>query len=684
MVLTYETEPSDIEHVTSETIQSVRNLFDQILNVKDGSWLDVFGRFSDGLAKIHNRLWLSELMVRVGAKPETRKAYAESSSKLKQLRTQTFADPSFYSVLSSHRHLRAPAEEGYNPNEDLKFMKDVLLQFERNGCSLPTEKLEAYRKLSSRLSDVEGQFNRAVGEDLSHIIVKREDLVGLSEDFIENLKRVDGGEGDERIVTMKYPDVLPVLKKAKKEETRRRARACMDNRAGFDNMKKLKEAILLRGEIARVLGYKSWAEYRLEVKLPRTPERVVEFSEQLAEKLKSLSEKEMKVLLDIKREDKEKEGEKFDGKLHGWDSSFYMNKFLERDYGLDEEQIRGYFPIDHVTKEILSTYETLLGLKFTELTQKHPEALWDESVKLYRVEEKSDGEFVGHFYLDLIPRDGKYSHACAYPVIDGLTFFHDGPSTTRQHPIAVMIANFTRPTASKPSLLNHSEIKTYCHEFGHVMHNICSKVRHSENTWLFAGMDFIECPSQMMENFIWQKDVLKRWGEEVEEELTRRRISKHYERGEPMSDGLIDKIIASKNVGIGMSKLQQAFMGLYDIKIHSLDTDSLFPPNDDGSSLSDLWMTGMEAVPGTHYVSSWLHLCSDYDAGYYSYLWSEVFSSDLFSRFQAEGILSPKVGEDYRRLVLQPAASEDGMKLLGDFLGRAPNQESFLKSLGLN
>jgi len=670
MVLQYETNVPDIERVTEETLQKAQNLFGQVLQVENGSWFQVFGRLSNGLGLLHNRLWLSEMMVRVGATAEVRKAYASSSSKVKQLRTQTFADPKLFSVLSSHRDLRAPQESGFNPNEDVKFIKDVLLQLERNGSSLPPDRLAEYKEVSARLAEKETAFCARVGEDLSQILATDEELDGLPKEFIQNLKSEDG----KRVITMKYPDVLPVLKKAKKEHVRRRARECMDNRAGFENVKILKDAVLLREKLAHLLGYKNWADYRLEVKLPKTPSRVEEFSANVASKLKSLAHDEMQVLLKLKQQECEENGENFDGKINDWDLSYYSNIHLEKEYGLNDEEIRSYFPIEFVTEQILGTYQSMLGLKFTDLTQSQPGSLWNETVKFYRVDEAATGEFVGHFYLDLLPRDGKYSHACAYPVIDGISFFEEN-SVKRQHPIAVMIANFTRPTTTRPSLLSHSEVKTYCHEFGHVMHNICSRVRHSESTWLYAGMDFIECPSQMMENFIWQHDVIKR-------------ISKNYQTGEAMSDVLIEKLISSKNVGIGIQKSRQVFMGLYDIKIH-LKGSSLFSETDDGSALNQIWnemkldMTGIEAVHGTNYVASWLHLCSDYDAGYYSYLWSEVFSSDLFSRFEAEGILSAKVGADYRTLVLQPAASEDGMILLGNFLGREPNEISFLKSLGV-
>eukprot|EP01117_Protostelium_nocturnum_P003619 TRINITY_DN1488_c0_g1_i1.p1 TRINITY_DN1488_c0_g1~~TRINITY_DN1488_c0_g1_i1.p1 ORF type:complete len:683 (+),score=280.50 TRINITY_DN1488_c0_g1_i1:74-2122(+) len=682
MVLQYEKTVDEIQKKTEETYSEAKSLLKGVVEQdRDKSdWISVWGRISDGLGKIHNRLWLSECMVRVGPTAEFRKAYSESSSRMKSLRTEIFADPILFQFLSQFTSLHPPSKYSNESNlskntlnENYKFVKDILLQLERNGSSLPADKLEEYKRISSELAKIENQFLSNIGEDVSKILFTDEELEGLPEDFVKNLKKETENGVEKNVVTMKYPHIIPVMKKAKKENVRRRAKECMDNRVGFKNVQLLRDAVIKREELAHLLGYKNWADYRLEVKMPQNSAKVEEFSRNVASKLEDLGKSELSSLLALKKKEKEERKEEFDGKIKDWDTSYYFNQLIERDFGIDDELIRKYFPFDHVAEKILGTYQKILGLRFEEI--KNSDSLWNEEVKLFKVTEAKDGEFVGHFYLDLFPREGKYSHACAYPVIDGMTFFGEGEGA-RQYPIAVMITNFTRATDTRPSLLSHSEVKTLCHEFGHVMHNLCAKAKFSETTWLFGGMDFIECPSQMMENFIWQKEVLKE-------------ISRHYETNEPLPDELIDKMIASKNVGIGLSKLRQVMMGLFDIQIH-LNGSSMFPSGDDGSALNRLWdemrsrIALVDQAPNTNYVASWLHLCSDYDAGYYSYLWSEVFSSDLFSRFQDEGILSPKVGSDYRHLVLEPAASEGGLNLLTNFLGRPPNEQSFLKSLGVN
>jgi len=279
-------------------------------------------------------------------------------------------------------------------------------------------------------------------------------------------------------------------------------------------------------------------------------------------------------------------------------------------------------------------------------------------------------QFVGHFFLDLFPRDGKYSHAAAFPVVDGI--WETGKE--KKSPVAVMVANFTKPTDKRPALMYHREVITFFHEFGHVMHSICARSKYSKLTWFNTEMDYVEAPSQMLENWCWQKEVLKR-------------LSSHYETKEPLPDSIIEAIISSKNVCIGLTKLRQIGFSLYDLQLH---TDTKFITRENPPEiLSEKWnesrrsVSLIEATPGTHYVASWLHLCGGYDSGYYGYLWSEVFAADMFSRFLNEGILSAKVGRDYRYNIIQPGASKDGSDMLKNFLGRKPDEKSFLHSFGI-
>lgn len=549
------------------------------------------------------------------------------------------------------------------PAESQRFVDRLLREFKRNGLHLSEEKRDEIKKIKERMSEIEIKFNKNLGEENTILLFTKEELEGLTDDFLTGLEKDENGKYK---VTLKYPHYFPLMKKCSVEETRKTTEFHFNSRAIKENTQILEELVASRQKLADILGYPNHAAYITEVRMSKSDTIVKKFLEELNGRLTPLAEKEMAVLLALKKEEMEKKGKAFDNQINAWDFRYYSSMVEERDYGVDQNVVKDYFPLEHVTKALLELYQLLLGLKFEKVTGDLAAEVWHPDVELFRVFDAVSDEkpLLGYFYLDLHPREGKYGHAACFGLQAGCVL----PDGSRQPAIAAMVANFTKPLPDKPSLLLHDEVETYFHEFGHVMHQICTKANISYFSGTNVERDFVEAPSQMLENWVWEKDVLLK-------------LSSHYKDHTPLPDEIITKLIKSKNVNCGLLNKRQILLATFDQTIHTSGT----------SNTAEVYarlskeILGIPATPGTNMAANFGHLAGGYDAQYYGYLWSEVYSMDMFySRFLKEGVLNPKVGLEYRTFILAPGGTVDGAQMLRNFLGRDPQQDAFLKSKGLN
>jgi len=539
-------------------------------------------------------------------------------------------------------------------------LKKTLEEFERNGLKLESEKKKRVKLITQQISEHSITFQQNLNEDTTEMRFTKMELDGLSEDFIESLSKVD----DKYIVNLKYPVLFPILEKCKVESTRKAMDVLNSKKCMNENTHLLEEILKLRQEHAELFGYKNHAEYMLKIRMAKTSEKVFEFLNDLCKKLEKTAQLQVKKMLELK---KAEQGEKFDSNLNSWDWRYYDAKYLEENFQLDHEKIKEYFPMEKVTKGLLEIYQQVLGLRFVKLTndKKH---VWHTDVDQYEVYDEKSEKLLGHFYLDLFPRDGKYGHAAEF----GLQKRHwySGTSTW-QLPAAAMVANFPKPTSdkNKPALFKFSDVETFFHEFGHVMHEICTTSKYHYFSGTSVETDFVEAPSQMLENWCYDSEVLKK-------------ISGHYKDPEnnPLPEEIRRRLIESKHANEAFKLRRQLHFSLFDMQVHTTQWNA---------NTMNLWHQSMkeialtEAPKDTNGAASFAHIAGGYSAGYYSYLWSKVFSSDMFLKFQEKNdALNKEIGLRYRDQILAPGGTQDSEISLLNFLGRPPNNDAFLKEIG--
>ncbi len=582
-------------------------------------------------------------MARVHADEEVRQAASAAEGRLNQ----------WYSSLGFRRDLYEAVEAYATTDEaaSLDSERARLLAFirrdlRRAGHELDAEDRTELEELTGRVIELGVRFAANIDAAEGGIDVTRDDLDGMPDGWIGRLD--DGEEPGTLRVSLDYPDYIPFMQQARRRDLRKQLSFRFSNQAREDNLPILEEAFALRRRMAGLLDQPSWADHALEVKMAGTLDRLDGFYDDLTGPLRDKAEEERQDLLAAHDHET----------LQRWDVQYLHTRIREQRFGIDEQEVSEYFPLEHVLDGLFAITQDVFGLTYRQLPDA---AAWHEEVTTWEVTDGDSEQLIGHFHLDLHPRRGKFGHAAVFPLVRARAT-DDGYQT----PVAAMVCNFTRPTADEPSLLRHQEVVTLFHEFGHVLHNMLGHTHFARFAGTQVERDFVEAPSQIMEHWCWTAHVLQRF-------------ARHHATGEPIPADLVEQLVTARDLHVGLLTLRQVELGILDLTFHGRE------PVGDLVDTTARVMTEVGYAPpheGTFFPASWGHLFG-YDAGYYGYLWSKVFGDDMFSRFREEGELDPGIGMAYRREVLAPGGSRDADDLLRAFLGREPSREAFLELIGI-
>ncbi|MDO9326032.1 MAG: M3 family metallopeptidase [Methanoregula sp.] len=545
------------------------------------------------------------------------------------------------------------AIHGVSPRtpDEARLYDKTIRHFEKNGLNLPDERLAKVRDMMANLSRFETRFSTNLNNDTTLLEFTPQELSGVPEGVLAGFKKTDRGT---YLVTTKTPDYFPVMQNAVSSETRKQMQYAFVNRQADENTRLLEDAIVLRDQIARELGFATWAGYRIDGRMAGKPEQVLAFLAALKEPLKEKTTEEMARLLAVK-----KTLNPAATAVDSWDILFLKEKLRMEKYALDDETIRQYFPLDATMQGIFDQFSGLLGIRFSEVKDAR---VWADGVKLYRIENAPDGNTIAYLYADLFPRQGKYGHMMMYQLKAGRA----GPDGSYSHPVSALIGNVRAPEGNKPSLLSHDDLEGLFHELGHALHVSLTRAPYATLSGYNVEWDFVETPSQALEEWAWQPQVLDA-------------ISGLYtDPSQKLPADLRTRMIEARDMDAGMSYSRMLMLSSEDMVFHTAHGSV------DVTDISDAMyeeQMGIPPIEGGHEPATIDHFMGGYDAGYYSYLWSKVYALNVYARFERDGLTNTATGQDYRRWILEPGNMQDGDVLLQGFLGKEPGMDVFYERL---
>ena len=543
--------------------------------------------------------------------------------------------------------------------EDKKLFDDTLRDYRRAGLDLPRDQRDAVEKLRKELTALETDFESNVTKTHAELKFTKAELAGVPEDFLAQQGIKTGADEYTLKANITFHYIM-VEDNAKVEATRRAMMTAQCNLAREANIPLLQKILVRRDDLAHRLGYASYADYATETRMVKNAQTAIDFLQNLKTGLQPKYDAELKEFRDMKIADT---GDT-NTVVNSWDWRYYANQLKKTKYNVDAEQLRVYFPYQNVLEGMFKIYQRIFGLKFERVEAPYK---WIGDLQLYTVSDAKTGEPMGLFYLDMFPRDGKYNHFAQFGIIEGKLL----PDGQYQRPVCCLVCNFPPPQPDKPSLLSHDEVETVFHEFGHAMHTILTRAKYTRFAGTSVPQDFVEAPSQMLENWPWDKKVLDSFAADYRDPKKK------------IPQAILSQLKASRLATYGTYYRRQLSFALMDLtlhtQIHATNADDVVPLSN--KVLSDV---SFPVPPDTAFVAYFGHIIG-YGAGYYGYAWADAIAADMATEFEQSpgGFFDKPTGMRMRNEIYAMGDSRDINVSIGKFLGRPQSIQPFLKRIGV-
>jgi Zn-dependent oligopeptidase len=627
---------AQIEKVCGELLAKAETIRAQIKQVKGAhQQQNTLVPYNELLLQLDRLLPRSELFANVHPDKKVRTAAEACEKRGKKLQAALKLDRGLYNAI------KAVPAAGLDPAA-ARFREHLLRDYRRAGVDRDDAVRAKLAKLDELRVSLGQKFARNLREGRLSVEVAERELAGMPADWLAAKKKA--AKGGKIKLTTDYTDFYPVQSYAKREALRRQLYKLYLSRAFPQNEVLLKQLLQARHDTATTLGYPDWAEYMAEDKMVKRKQVVAEFIDKVSKLARPKMKADLKQILTRKRKDSRRARS-----VNAWDRFYYVNRIKAERYGVDQAEVRAYFNFPGVKAGLLALAQDLFGLTFKRAAAAK---VWHESVEAYDV--LDGGQRVARFYLDLHPREGKYGHAAEFALVSGL----EGT----QLPAAALVTNFPDPKKGALALTEHGQVTVFFHEFGHLMHQLLAR-RHRwvPQSGITCEWDFVEAPSQLLEEWSWDPAVLARF-------------AKHHKTGKPIPPELVKRMLAAKEFGKGVHVMRQMFYAALSFNFHNRDPRKLAPKKLLGEIQRRY--SPYPYQPGTAVYCNFGHL-NGYSSMYYTYMWSKVLAKDLFTRFEAKGLLHKPTSMAYRKAILEPGGARDAAQMVKDFLGRPYSFEAY-------